>query len=115
VKAPGIVPILILDAYPVHMMGNVVNQIQTLGIEVIHIPLGCTYNCQLVDVGINKPIKSRVGKKWEEWMLRGEGIVNGFAKELSRQLVAEWVVNVYTNLPAQIVRNVWMMTGYEWF
>jgi hypothetical protein len=56
-----------------------------------------------------------MGEKWEEWMLRGGGIVNGFAKEPSRQLVAEWVVDVYTNLPAQIVRNLWMKTEYEWF
>jgi hypothetical protein len=56
-----------------------------------------------------------MGKKWEEWMLTGGGIVNGFAKEPSRQLVAEWVVDVYTKLPAQIVRKAWMKTGYKWF
>jgi len=50
VKAPGIVPILILDVYCVHMMGNIGNRIQSLGIEVIHIPTGCSYNFQPVDV-----------------------------------------------------------------
>jgi len=53
----GIVPLLILDAYRIHMMGTFVNPIQSLGIEVIHIPLGCTYLCQPVDIGINKMIK----------------------------------------------------------
>jgi hypothetical protein len=37
-KLPGVVPILALDAYPVHMLGTVVNHIQSIGIEVIHIP-----------------------------------------------------------------------------
>jgi hypothetical protein len=32
-KLPGVVPMLIFDAYCVHMMGNIVNQIQSLGIE----------------------------------------------------------------------------------
>jgi hypothetical protein len=32
-----------------------------------------------------------------------------------RQLVAEWVVEVYKNLPAQTVRNAWMKSGFEWF
>ena len=64
-KAPGIIPILILDAYHVHMMGNIVNQIQSLGIEVIHIPAGCTYVCRPVDVRINTPIKTPMGEKWE--------------------------------------------------
>ena len=57
-KAPGVVPILILDAYRVHMMGNIMNHIQSLGIEVIHIPAGCTHLCQPVDVGINKTTKT---------------------------------------------------------
>jgi hypothetical protein len=100
-KGPDVIPILILNAYRVHMMGNIVNWIQSLGIEVVHIPLGCTYLCQPVDVGINKSIKSRMHEKWENWMVTGEGIVNGLAKELTRQLVAEWAVEVYKNLPAQ--------------
>ncbi len=52
----GAVPLLVLDAYRIHMMGSVVNRIQSLGIEVQHIPAGCTYLCQPVDVGINDPI-----------------------------------------------------------
>jgi hypothetical protein len=48
-------------------------------------------------------------------MLEGEGIVNGAAKEPSRKLVAEWPVDVYTNIPGQMVKNAWMKKGYEWF
>ena len=114
-KLPGVVPSLILDAYCVHMMGNIVNQIQSLGIEVVHIPGGCTYLCQPVDVGINKTIKSGMRDKWEDWMIEGEGIVDGAAKEPSRKLVAEWVLAVYNNFPAQTARNAWMKQGYEWF
>ena len=54
-------------------------------------------------------------KKWENWMVMGEGIVNGAAKEPTWQLVAEWVVEVYKNLPAQTVQNAWMKTGFEWY
>jgi hypothetical protein len=59
-KAPGVTPIIISDAYCVHMMGTTVNQIQSLRIEVVHIPHGCTYMCQPVDVGLNKTIKTRM-------------------------------------------------------
>ncbi len=99
---------LILDAYCIHMMGNIVSQIQSLGIEATLIPAGCTYLCQPVDVGINK---SRVREKWEAWMIEGEGIVDGSAKEPSRKLVAEWVLEVYYNFPAQTARNAWMKRG----
>jgi hypothetical protein len=60
-------------------------------------------------------IKSKMRKKWENWMVMGEGIVNGIAKEPTRQLVAEWAVEVYKNLPAQTVRNSWRKSGFEWF
>ena len=36
-------------------MASVVNEIQELGVEVEHIPGGCMYLCQPVDIGINKP------------------------------------------------------------
>ena len=49
------VPILFLDSYCCHMMNLVVNAIQDLGVQVKHIPGGCTSLCQPVDIGINKP------------------------------------------------------------
>jgi hypothetical protein len=90
------------------------NCIQMMGIEVIHIPTGCTYLCQTIDVGINKPLKSLMHAKWEDWMA-GEGVVNGIAKEPSRQQVAEWLVDAYTHIPNQVAWNVWMKQGYAWF
>ena len=78
-------------------------------------PPGCTYLCQPVDVGINKTLKSRMREKWEDWMVTGEGMVNGSAKEPTRQLVAEWAVEVYKTIPVQTVRNSWMKKGFEWF
>ena len=53
-KAPSIVRIFILGAYRTHMMGKIVHQIPFLGIQIIHIPAGCTCLCQPADVGINK-------------------------------------------------------------
>ena len=70
-RDPSITPLLILDAYRVHMMGSIVNRIQALGIEVQHIPAGCTYLCQPVDVGINRSIKKKndgtMGRVDDSW------------------------------------------------
>ena len=67
------------------MMGTIVNHIQSLGTEVIHIPAGCTELCQPIDIGFNKSIKSRMQEKWEDWMfeLEGDRIVNSAAKDPS--------------------------------
>ena len=71
--------LLILDAYRVHQMGSVVNWIQSMGIEVFYIPVGCTYLCQPIDIGINKPIKSKLQEKWDQWMMEGGGVVDSKA------------------------------------
>ena len=65
---PGVQPVILLDSYQCHMMASVVSKISALGVEVIHIPGGCTGLCQPLDVGINRPFKSRIRRLWEEWM-----------------------------------------------
>ena len=62
----GIVPIILLDSYQCHIMASVVNLIQDLGCEVVHIPGGCTGLVQPLDVSYNKPFKTRIRATWEE-------------------------------------------------
>ena len=71
---------------------------------MMHIPAGCTYLCQPIDVGINKPLKAAMREKWETWMTT-DGIVNGIAKEASCQQVANWLVDAYTCIPMNVGRN----------
>ena len=86
-----------------------------MGIEVLHIPAGCTYLCQTIDVGINKPLKWRLCEEWEHWMVDGEVIFNGQAKEPPHKMVVEWLVEVYNNIPEDIEWNAWKKECFEWF
>ena len=65
----GVIPVLLLDSYRTHMMREIVTKIQELGVEVYHIPGGCTPHCQPVDIGFNKSLKSKLRDVWDEWML----------------------------------------------
>ena len=114
-RDPDVVPLLILDAYRVHMMDSIVNCIQSLGIEVQHIPAGCTYVCQPVDVGINHPIKKEMTGQWEDWMYAGGGVVEGVTNTPSRKLVAEWILGTYKAISEEMGQNAWRKKGYEWF
>ena len=38
-------------------------------------------------------------------MMEGDGIVDGVAKEPSRKMVVEWVVQVHESIPEEIGRN----------
>ena len=49
-------------------MAPVVQCINALGVQIINIPPGCTFLCQPVDVGMNKPFKNRVKEHWRNWL-----------------------------------------------
>ena len=112
---PGIVPVILLDAYRCHMMALVTDAIAELGIEIIHIPGGCTGLTQPLDVGINKPFKSRVRVLWEEWMI-DEIDRTGLVYAPTREDISGWVAEVVWGLNGkQLMRNAWRKTGYNWF
>ena len=89
-----VVPILFFDSYRCHIMTSVGNEIQALGVEVEHIPGGCTYLCQPVDIGINKPYKKHLQMRWECWMM-AEGLINGTTSPPMRKQIAQW--GLYAN------------------
>ena len=112
----GIVPLLFLDSYRCHMMGSVVTAIQELGVEVEHIPGGCTSLCQPVDVGVNKPFKSRMRNLWEVWMVKQVMEGDGSVAPPPRSLVAEWCWKSYKDLKHRMVMNAWRHRGdYSFF
>jgi hypothetical protein len=112
---PGIVPVILLDAYRCHMMASVTDAIAELGIEIIHIPGGCTGLTQPLDVGINMPFKSRVRVLWEEWMI-DEIDRTGLVYAPTREDISGWVAEVVWGLNGkQLMRNAWRKTGYNWF
>ena len=97
-------------------MALIVTKIQELGIEVKHIPDGCTSLCRPVDVGFNKPFKDCVRRQWVSWMI-AEGVINGTTSLLTRRDAAMWVDWSMAEMKREvgIIRNAWLKTGYEWF
>ena len=110
----GIVPILFLDSYRCHMMASVVTIIQDLGVEVEHIPGGCTPLCQPVDIGVNKPFKDRIRRQWEEWMIN-EGLLTGTTTPPTRGHIVHWTLNAMNGMSHDIVYNAWRHGQYTWF
>jgi hypothetical protein len=111
-----VVPLLILDSYRCHMMGSIVQRIQELGVEVQHIPGGCTSLCQPVDVGFNKPFKDRVRRAWHNWLL-ADAVIHGTTRSPTRLDVATWVANTMEEMKREggIIRNAWKKSEYAWF
>ena len=113
---PGIVSIILLDMYRVHMCAPVVNRIQALGIEVIHIPGGCTGLLQPLDIGINRPYKGRIRAKWEEWMMDSIDRYDEIRAPLCKD-VSAWAAktNCWEMQGLPLMKNAWRKTNYSWF
>jgi hypothetical protein len=111
----GVIPVLLLDSYRCHMMASVVSRIVALGVEVIHIPGGCTGLCQPLDVGVNRSFKSRIRRLWEEWLVSLLDETNE-VRDATREEVSEWMAEVYWEMVGtRILRNCWRKTGFDWF
>ena len=113
-----ITSLLILDSYRCHTTPTVVSEIQALGCEIEIIPGGCTGLCQLIDVGIRKPLKSRARHLWEEWMVQECTANNAAAtRPPSRLLMSQWIsasINRILETPSMI-RNSWRHAEYSYF
>jgi hypothetical protein len=87
-----------------------VNAVERLGCDVLYIPGGCTYLCQPIDVGINRPFKRELKRQWEDW-------VEDAGTDLqapSRRDVAEWVITAHAMIPTATVKSAWKKTGFSW-
>jgi len=108
----NIIPIILLDSYRCHTMQSVVHEIQALGVEVEHIPGGCTHLCQPVDVGYNKPFKAHIMRLWQDWMVE-EGLES--QKPPSREKMAEWCLLTKDAISTQTIQNAWCHAEYSYF
>ena len=81
-----------------------------------HILGGCTSLCQPVDVGFNKPFKSRVQKMWINWMI-AKGVQEGTTSSPTRRDVAVWVDEAMAKMKEkrQIIKNAWLKRGSSGF
>jgi len=109
-------PLLILDSYCCHTTTSVHSAIEQLGVDLVHIPGGCTPLCQPVDVGINKPFKVRMQNKWEEYLVNNRGIeVRGRIPSPSREILSEWIIQSLMELSEDIVKNAWDSSEFSYF
>ena len=108
----GIVPLLFLDSFSVHLMGSVNRAINALGVEVIIIPPGCTGVTQPVDVGYNKPFKGLVRDQYEEWMVKDS---DDLSTPPCRVNVARWIVAAERDMKLSTKVNAWMRHDLEYF
>jgi hypothetical protein len=111
----GVRPLLLLDRYRCHTMPSVQNAIAACGVDLRHIPAGCTGETQPTDIGINKPFKNRVRQRWEAWMVEEGLAAAGRLREPSRQQMSSWINETLNSLEVGIVMNAWRRSENPYF
>jgi hypothetical protein len=109
----GIIPILFLDSFKVHLLGSVADAIQGLGVELEIIPPGCTGLMQPIDVGINKPFKANIRKIYTEWLLGQDA--NTAIPSASHLNVLAWILEAVKGIKKEMIVNSWRKTGFRHF
>jgi len=109
----GIIPILFLDSFKVHMLGTVADAIHKLGVELQFIPPGCTGLVQPIDVGFDKPYKANYTKLYTKFLM------NQDAKQplsgAKREDVSKWILDAVGAISEETVKNAWCKKGYSYF
>jgi hypothetical protein len=70
--------------------------------------------CQPVDVGVNKPLKTRMRSIWEVWMIN-EGLRLGTTVPPTRSHIAGWCSNAHKFIPATMIRSSWQHGPLSYF
>jgi len=113
-NANGAPVFLFLDHFAAHLTENFRNRMTALGVQLNHIPKGCTWLVQPIDVGIGKPFKERMRDRWWDWMIEPTQ-ADGAVPKPSREDIQQWVHETWEAMPEEIIRNSWLKTDLSWF
>lgn len=109
-------PFILLDSYRCHLTHAVMVAMDECGVDYFHIPGGCTGLCQPVDVGINKPFKVRMQRRWETFLMENRELeVRGRIPSPSREVLSQWIIDSLTDLNEGLVQNAWNGPGFAYF
>ena len=97
---------LLLDEYEVHKMGWVLRTFADLNTEVDFVLAGRTSELQVLDVGINKPFKDYVKRKYDDF------IINKQPRErVTRLRMTQWIAEAWNEVKEETIFNTWTKVG----
>lgn len=92
---------LLWDHFSVHRNPEIISSLELHGTQVDLVPAGYTSTLQVLDVGINRPFKTRIREQYRNFMEVNEGA------RATRHHVAEWIINAWNSLSIEGTVNTW--------
>ena len=100
---------LIIDDYTSHKVAIVLKEIRNLGCIVSILPAGSTSQIQVLDVGVNKPFKDNLKRKWVFFMTNENP---GNEKNISRQMLSHWIVESFSEISSECIKRTFNKLGF---
>ena len=100
--------LLVLDAFRCHKTDMVKKELRQMKSSLAVIPGGMTSMLQPLDVSINKPMKTLLRKRWNDWYSDGAHTftAGGKMRKPELQEISKWVADAWLEIdPAIIVRS----------
>ena len=98
---------LLLDEFGVHKRKDVLHSLADCNAEVDFILPGFTSRLQVLDVGINRPFKDYVTRKYDKFMVEKEP-----RQRVTRLLICKWIDEVWKEVTEDAIFNTWTRTGF---
>ena len=105
---------LLLDDFKCHKKESFVEKLEELNTKRCEVPPGYTPVLQPCDVGINKVLKEKLRNRAHRWRSQQAALVppGEAIPAPSRTNIANWLQEIWTEIPVEIVRNAFKGCGY---
>ena len=105
--------LLAWDSFQCHVTANVRSALKKINTDSVVIPGGCTKYIQAPDVSWNKPFKSIITERYDEWMSNGihEYTNAGNLKAPPRRQIVEWIIQSWNDLPKALIAKSFKCCG----
>ena len=97
--------LLVWDQFSAHLTESVSTKVRSMNTDVAVIPGGLTGVLQPLDVSMNKPFKSGLRDRWQNWMANGEKSYtpSGSLRAPTLDTLAQWVLDSWNAIQTPIV------------
>ena len=97
---------LLLDEYQVHKMSWVMKTFAAMNTEVDFVLAGRTGELQVLDVGINKPFKDYVQRRYDDFIINKEP-----RERVTRLKMTKWIDEAWKEIKEDTIFNTWTKIG----
>ena len=95
------------DSFRCHVLDSIKQELNRTKIDPVIVPGGCTKYIQASDVLWNKPFKTKVTEKYDEWRANGQHTFTAAGNIRAPPLreIVQWILGAWNDLDKDIIVN----------